>query len=487
MTQFKFQKSPAAGTLAVAVFQQEKGLSWSPSAKRFPEALLRQAAEDGFRGAAGAVTALRPGGGKPHGRILAVSAGKAKDADAAVLRKTGAAAARWAMDAGVSEISFLLPDHFGAPSIEAQGFVEGFVLGAYRFQKHQSRSDKAKLPARVVLVGDKPQGVAEAMARGQAFAQAVNFARDLINEPPSMKVPETLAKAAQSLSGGGVKARVFHKTQLKAMRMAALLGVNRGSAHPPVLVHLHYKPSGKPKRRLALVGKGITFDSGGLSLKPADGMMTMKYDMAGAASVFAVFHALRALRPDVEVHGITPITENMPGQDAYKPGDVVRAANGKTIEVLNTDAEGRVVLADALSYASRLPVDQIVDIATLTGAASVALGKAYVALMSNDDSLCVKLDQAANQAGEKVWRLPLEKSYKEHIRSKVADLKNIGNPGEAGTIIGGLFLEEFVDNKPWAHLDMASVGWNGAGTLLSPPGATGAPIRTLLNFVFENE
>jgi leucyl aminopeptidase len=259
--------------------------------------------------------------------------------------------------------------------------------------------------------------------------------------------------------------------------------VNRGSAHPPVLVHLHYKPAVRPSRRVAFVGKGITFDSGGLSLKTADGMMTMKYDMAGAATVFALFKALARLRPTVEVHGITPITENMPGQDAYKPGDVVRAANGKTIEVLNTDAEGRVILADGLSFAARLPVDEIIDIATLTGAANIALGRAYAALMTNNDGVARRLGRASEAAGEKVWQLPLEPSYKDHIKSKVADLKNIGNPGEAGTIIGGLFLQEFVDGKPWAHLDIASCGWNSDGSVWGAPGATGVMVRTLLNYI----
>jgi leucyl aminopeptidase len=318
---------------------------------------------------------------------------------------------------------------------------------------------------------------------GEAAARAVNFARDLINEPPSRKTPEVLGRAAQALSGKGVRVKVYRKADLVRMKADALLGVNRGSAHPPVMVHLHYKPAGKPRRRIALVGKGITFDSGGLSLKTAEGMMTMKYDMAGAAGVLGIFSVLGDLKPSVEVHGIAPITENLPGPDAYKPGDVVRAMNGKTIEVLNTDAEGRIVLSDALSYTAKLPVDEIVDVATLTGAAAIALGKSIAAVMSNDDALFERLRKAAAAAGEKVWRLPLEKEYKEHIRSKVADLKNIGNPGEAGTIIGGLFLEEFVAGKKWAHVDMASVGWNPSGTLLSPPGATGVPVRTLLNLV----
>ncbi len=445
---------------------------------RLPGNLLEEAREDGFQGKPGETYLLRPAGRRPARQVILVGLGPRPQADAHSARLLGAASVGRLGEARWPSVQILLP----AGPAAAQAAAEGAVLASYRFDRHKSQPAGERALQAVILVGARGPAVKSAR-RGALFAEAVNFARDLINQPPSLKAPESLGRAAQNLAGESVSVRVFDKAALAKMGANALLGVNRGSAHPPVLVHLHYKPARTARRRLALVGKGVTFDSGGLSLKPADGMMTMKYDMAGAASVLAVFSVLARLAPDAEVHGVAPITENMPGPDAYKPGDVVRAMNGKTIEVLNTDAEGRVILADALSFAAKLPVDSIVDIATLTGAATVALGRAYAALMTNNAALETRLRESARAAGEKVWPLPLEASYKDHIRSKVADLKNIGNPGEAGTIIGGLFLQEFVDNKPWAHIDMASVGWSNAAHPFGPAGSTGAMIRTLLEYV----
>jgi leucyl aminopeptidase len=486
MTKFAFAERPDPSVpLAVVVFQEGKKLAWGRAARSYPTRPLETAAEDGFQGKPGGSFIVRPADARPARRLLLLSAGPKPKATLETLRSLGGTAFKRSADARLGKLQLLLPDDFGDPRSVAQAFAEGFFLGSYRFVRHKSAPDARAEPAELTLIGPKAARSAalEGARLGEVFAGAVNFARDLINEPPSLKVPEVLAGAARRLAKGPVKVRVYRKAELARMKMNALLGVNRGSAHPPVLVHLHYKPSGRPKRRLAVVGKGITFDSGGLSLKTADGMMGMKYDMSGAATVFALFRALAELRPPVEVHGVAPVTENMPGPDAYKPGDVVRAANGRTIEVLNTDAEGRVILADGLSFASRLPVDEIVDVATLTGAVTVALGRAYAALMTNDDRLAERLGRAAAESGEKIWRLPLEASYKEHIKSKVADLKNIGNAGEAGTIIGGLFLEEFVAGKPWAHLDIAGAGWNSAGSALGGPGATGVMVRTLLRHI----
>lgn len=474
-------KSPAV----VIVFKKDDGLMWAQAQSGFPKNILTQAQEDGLKGSIGSRLLVRPDQGKSASRLLLISAGPRKEADLHVLRRLAAKAAHWALEAKPNALAFLLPNELGSYAEEAQAVAEGLILGGYRFQKHKSKADPAALPPKIIIVAPAlaRKSVEEGIRRGEIFAQAANFSRDLINEPPSLKTPETLGRIARSLAGKGISATVFNKAQLKRMGMNALLGVNRGSAHPPVLVHLHYKPSGKARKRIAVVGKGITFDSGGLSLKTADGMMTMKYDMAGSSIVFAVFRALATLRPDVEVHGIAPITENMPGQDAYKPGDVLRAYNGKTIEVLNTDAEGRIVLADALSYAVKLNVDEIIDAATLTGAATIALGRSYAALMANDQSLVERIQAASDKSGEKVWRLPLEPAYKDHIRSKVADLKNIGNAGEAGTIIGGLFLEEFVDGKPWAHFDIASCGWSADGAVWGAPGAVGVMVRTFLHHI----
>lgn len=437
---------------------------------------LGLAREDGFHGKAGELLCVRG-----TEATLWIGVGEPDSVDGTARRSAGAALcqrwreARWSRVAVAWPAEWTEPGHLGE-------FAEGAWLAAYRFLRHQSGANEEGRTREVVFLLPATAARTAALRRAETFVGAVDFARDLINTPASLKAPLVLARRAAALGGGGVRTKIFQKAALERMGAGGLLGVGRGSAHPPVMVHLHYKPA-RARARIALVGKGVTFDSGGLSLKPADGMMTMKYDMAGAAIVMAVFWALKRLRPDVEVHGVTPLTENMPGPAAYKPGDVVRAMNGKTIEVLNTDAEGRVILADALSYAARLPVDRVIDVATLTGAATVALGKAYAALMTDDDALAQGLTDAARAAGEKVWRLPLEKSYRDHIKSHVADMKNIGNPGEAGTIIGGLFLKEFAGKKPWAHLDMAGIGWNGAGSALSPAGATGALVRTLLNYV----
>jgi leucyl aminopeptidase len=466
------------------VFAEKGSTRWDPSAGSFPRRLLLQAKEDGFKGKKHRIFFLRPEGQSPAERLLLLSAGEQIKAEPADLRVLAALAVRHARDAGWKSLSLLVPEKIASPADALRAMVEGALLGAYRFDRYKSSREPSALnEIEFVASRSNEKDLAGTLAGAEAFATAVCAARDMINTPASDKTPMVLAAQLKKGARGPVTVTVHGKTALHRMKMGALLGVNRGSAHPPALVHLHYRPDGKPSRRIALVGKGITFDSGGLSLKPADGMMTMKYDMAGAASIASVVTALAALRPPVEVHGVAVFTENMPGPDAYKPGDVLRAANGKTIEALNTDAEGRLVLADALTYAARLDVDEIVDVATLTGAVTVALGKAYVALMTNTPALEEKLKAAAERAGEKMWSLPLEPSYKDHIKSKVADLKNIGNPGEAGAIIGGLFLEEFAGSKPWAHLDIAGAGWNGNGTPLSPPGATGVMVRTLLHYI----
>ena len=479
-------ESNAAGRpVVLGVFQTDGEPVWTRRAAAWPRSLLAGARDDGFTGKTGETHLIAGPGVRAAEKILLVGLGKKEAADGQSLRLFAAGAFRRLAGTRWTTARIVVPDDVLPPADAAQAVAEGIGLAAYRFDKHRSKpADDVLLKDIVLDVLPVDLRAADDRVRiGSLWAEAVSCARDLINEPPSHKRPVVLGRWAQSLASGRIRVRVYGKRELEKMGAGALLGVNRGSAHPPVLVHLHYAPKGKPRRRVAFVGKGITFDSGGLSLKPADGMMTMKYDMAGAATVLSIFKILGRLAPDVEVHGVAPVTENMPGPDAYKPGDVVRAMNGKTIEVLNTDAEGRVVLADALTFAARLNVDEILDVATLTGAATVALGKNIAACLSNTPRMTEGLRAAADAAGEKLWPLPLEATYRDHLRSKVADLKNIGNPGEAGTIIGGLFLEEFVAGKPWAHIDMAGVGWNAAGTPTSAPGATGAVVRTFLNYL----
>ncbi|MBK8576428.1 MAG: leucyl aminopeptidase [Elusimicrobia bacterium] len=448
------RSTPMRSSRAVAYLVYSEGEGVRLAGGALESSLLAEAREDGFTGKSGTLAMVRRGGA----RVLFVGMGKREDVDGNVLRLAAASVVRHSIEAHLPDVQFVLPDSIplwaegkGTLPSALQALSEGAVMGAYCFDAYKSKKGKRAGIREIVfgfaglsLTGGKKkiagaESVAgkQAVARGVVFGEAVNFARDLINRPPSDKRPAVLAAVAKSLAGQGVSVRVYGKAELKRMGAHALLGVNRGSAHPPALIHFRYRPSGKAKGSVVFVGKGVTFDSGGLSLKPADGMMTMKYDMAGAATVFALFQALPRLNLSVEVHGVAVLTENMPGPDAYKPGDVVKALNGKTIEVLNTDAEGRVILADALSFASSLKADVIIDVATLTGAASVALGKAYAALMSNSPPLEKNLLNAGARAGEKMWPLPLEKSYLEHIQSKVADFKNIGNPGRRAPSSGG--------------------------------------------------
>ena len=290
-----------------------------------------------------------------------------------------------------------------------------------------------------------------------------------------------MGEIAASLEG--VTVELIDKARAEELGMGSFLGVARGSAEPPVMAHLVYKPK-SAKKKVAFVGKGIVFDSGGLSLKPPQSMETMKMDMAGAASVLALFKILPRLAPKVEVHGVVAFTYNMPGPDAVKPGDVLRASNGKTIEVLNTDAEGRLILADALVYAGKQGVDSIIDLATLTGAVIIALGSKVTGVMGNNPALMRQLRAAAERADEPVCELPLLPDYKENVKGYIADLLNIGRArGEAGSIIGGLFLQEFVDGKPWIHMDIAGTAWTDGEGPYTPKGGTGNPVRTLVEYV----
>ncbi len=452
------------------------------------EKAYAEAQTDGFAGKVGQVTITHPRSGKFH-RVLFVGLGKEDNASLESVRRGTAAGARAASAMGAKSLALKTPLNIGSISEQAQAVAEGVLLGLYRFSGFQSTVPaKRKLESIYFLVAnaDDAKSAEGGLTSGEVFGSSVVFARDLINRPPSDTTPEFMMKEARKLAGKSVSIKIFNKAQVQKMGMGAFLGVNRGSHQPPYFLHLTYKPAGKIRRKIGICGKGITFDSGGLSLKPAASMETMKYDMSGAASVFAVFRALSALKPSgVEVHGFTPLTENMPGGNAVKPGDVLRTMRGKTIEVLNTDAEGRLILADALSYASRQGLDEVIDIATLTGACVIALGNQIAGIMGTDPKLLNKIKEASVKAGEKLWELPLEADYMPMLKSNVADLKNIGTPGVAGTIMAGLFLKEFVDEKlPWAHLDIASTGWTGSQTALSEPGATGVLIRTLLHHIF---
>jgi leucyl aminopeptidase len=386
----------------------------------------------------------------------------------------------------VSLLSLAAPKNLKAADL-GQCLGEGVLLGLYRFTKYKSKNnekDSLTNLSFVLSVASTKRDFQAGLKRGEIVSEGVKYARDLINTPSLDKPPEHLGREAKKIRG--LRTRVFLHRQLKRMGMGALYGVGQGSSKPPVFAEMHYRPKGRIKKRIAIVGKGIVFDSGGLSLKPAKSMETMKDDMSGAATVLAVMKILPQVKPPVEVYGYFAAAENMPDGGAQRPGDVVRAYNGKTIEVLNTDAEGRLALADALSYVTKhRKVDYIIDLATLTGAALVALGDLYTAALGTDPELIKKLQMAGEACGEKIWELPLAPEYAEEIKSQVADIQNIGGPF-AGTINGGLFLKNFVDpNAKWVHLDIAGPSWANKPWAYSPKGGTGIMVRTLLRFFSE--
>jgi leucyl aminopeptidase len=409
--------------------------------------------------------------------VLAVGVGVAGDLDAEVLRQAGAALAR---ASGPAEHIAVTVTAAAAGRLDrgraAQALVEGIGLGCYRFRGHKNGASIAPLET-VTVVGGSPAAV----RRGQQAAEAVMRARDWVNEPPRAMTPRRLAALATELAfDTGLDIDVWDTERLESERLGALLGVAAGGAEPPRLIRLAYDPPGPAAATVALVGKGITFDSGGLSLKTPDGMMTMKSDMGGAAAVIAAMGAVGTMGCPVRVIAYACCTENMPSGTAIHPGDVLTARNGTTVEVLNTDAEGRLVLADGLSLAAEESPDAIIDVATLTGAQRVALGDKVAALMTNDDRLAEQILSGASRAGEPAWRLPLWKDYRSQLDSDVADLKNIGAASNASAIVAALFLQEFAGGRPWAHLDIAGPSWSDAEDGWLTKGGTGWGVRTLI-------
>lgn len=365
--------------------------------------------------------------------------------------------------------------------------LEGFLLQGYSFEKYRTKKAGAYAgPKSLVLssptlsVGTRTQAIVDTT---QGVCEAVSLARDLVNEMPSVKVPSYLASTARTIGRArGLSCEVWQGARLSREKMNGILGVSAGSRQGGALIKLVYKPKGRAKAKIAIVGKGITFDSGGLSIKPAKSMETMKMDMAGAAMVLGIMKALPILAPSVEVHGFIAAAENMTGGGAQKPGDVIRFRNGKTAEVLNTDAEGRLVLADALCLASELEPDCIIDAATLTGACMVALGTRVAGIMGNDAKLIEKLIACGNETGERLWQLPLVEDYEDDIKSSMADIRNIG-AGYGGTITAALFLRHFVGKTKWAHLDIAGPAYTERPLPYQPKGGTGFGIRALLAYL----
>jgi leucyl aminopeptidase len=459
-----------------------------------PAGIDRRFAEQrGFEAKTGEALPLQ---GEDGVTVVAVGLGAPGEVGRETLRKAGAAFAKTSWHAEVA--AFVLPGARPAgldPAEAAEAVVEGIALAAYQFTAYKGEAKPSRLQ-RVSVVGEEVSQLGAGAARGARIAEAVSMARDLVNEPAGAMTPRRLADVARDLADRhGLAVTVLDEVAIISEGLGGLAGVAQGSEEPPRLIELVYQPSAPAPGvgdghvpTVALVGKGITFDSGGLSIKTADGMMTMKTDMSGAAAVLATMSALADLAVGTKVIAIVPTTENMPGGRAIKPGDVLKIRNGKTIEVLNTDAEGRLVLADGLSLATEARPDAIVDLATLTGACVVALGRQIAGLMGNNDDLVGQVRAASERAGELVWHLPLPDEYRKGIESEVADMKNISSPaGAGGALTAGLILGEFVDGVPWAHLDIAGPSRADTDEGYTRKGGTGFGVRTLIELLSQFE
>jgi leucyl aminopeptidase len=426
---------------------------------------------------------------KPAGlkakRLLLIGGGAARKFTSYDLRRIAGTAVRTLKSRGVRSFAFIAP-----PSIPAEEAVRAIVEGALvgNFDPDYYRSDRKdqKIDALTIVAGGNADHSAleKAAQEAQIIGESQNFTRDLVNEPSNRMTPTILADRAKKMCQEvGLKCEVYGADKIKELKMGAFWSVAQGSDEPPALIVMTYEPAGAPaKPVLGLVGKGITFDTGGISIKPADGMEKMKYDMAGGATMIGAMRAIALLKPKVKVIGIVCATENMPSGKAQKPGDVQIAMSGKSIEIINTDAEGRLVLADGLFYARQLGCTHLVDAATLTGAVVVALGYANVGAFANDDAIYERLHKATAEAGEKMWRLPLDDEYKENIKSTIADMVNSGGRW-GGAINAAMFLKEFAEDTPWIHLDIAGTAWVEDQKPWIAKGPTGIALRSLVGFV----
>ncbi len=394
-------------------------------------------------------------------RVLVVGLGRRDDLDAERARVAAALVAKEAGRLAVASLAWALPEAGDADAL-VEGLVTGTILGAYRFDRFQSKDpDEPTSPALESLTLLAPDSSAAAAEAARICAEAQNRARDLQSLPSNVATPSFLGRRARSIASAhpAVTTDVLGRDEIAAKEMGGLVAVSQGTSEEPQLIVMRYAGGGSGET-LGLVGKGVTFDTGGISIKPSAGMQEMKMDMSGAAAVIETVGAIAELGLEIDLIAVVPSTENMPSGTAIKPGDIITQYNGKTVEVNNTDAEGRLILADALAYAVELGAKRIVDIATLTGAVMIALGSTYAAVIANDDELADEVERAGEETGELVWRLPLHPEYKQLTKGSVADLTNASAKRKAGTIYAGSFLEEFVGDTPWAHVDIAGTAWD---------------------------
>jgi leucyl aminopeptidase len=431
---------------------------------------------------------LTPKGKLKAGLLLLVGVGDEKDYSESGIYVAAGTATRFLRKCNVKSFAFL-PRYKGSAAAAVQNSVQAAITSQFELDKYKTKDKNNRVVTKMVVCVDGA-GNAELKAgisRGVAIGDSMNFTRDLANEPPNILTPTEMAKRASKMASEvGLKCEVIDESRMAKMGMGSLLSVSKGSDQPAKLIVLRYTPAKNTVKNgdlLALVGKGITFDTGGISLKPGEGMDAMKYDMSGGATVLGTMRAIAILKPTVPVIGIVAAVENMPDGKASRPSDVVTASNGKTIEILNTDAEGRLILADAVAYAEKQGAMRIVDMATLTGAVIVALGDQNTGVMGNDQGLIDEIVALGKETGEGFWQLPLGTEYSKQIRSDIADIKNIGPRGKAGTIMGAVFIQEFVDKAKWAHLDIAGTAWSDAVRPHQAKGPTGVAVRTLIKLV----
>jgi leucyl aminopeptidase len=479
----------AADLLVVNLFEGTKRPGGATGAvdRAVGGAVSAAVADGDFKGELGETLLLRPPSGIAARRLLVLGLGKKEEIDGDRVRQAMLPAMRIAKKVKAATVASVLHGAGSgglSPFASARAAALGALLSDYEYDAHKSR--KGHRVSRLLLVegdGAKAREAAPGAAEGLAVGEAANWTRDLVASPPAFLRPDAFAKAAAALQGGKVAVKVLGEKELRAMKAGGILAVGQGSSVPPRLVAAEYRGGGKGAPWTVLVGKGVTFDTGGISLKKPEGMDRMKYDMAGGAAVLGALRAASALSLPLNVAAVVPMAENMPSGSAYRPGDVLHSLSGKTIEVLNTDAEGRLILADALHYArEKYRPAAMVDAATLTGACTVALGTVAMALMGNDAALVSRLKEASAASGEKAWELPMYEEFREQIKGDSGDIKNTGGP-EAGTITAGWFLREFVGDTPWAHLDIAGVAWREKERMGYAPGPTAAPLRLFVEFL----
>ena len=497
-SQLLFTPAPSAQTELLAVFAVDNSTSKEKDAK--PEITLltsddavKKAASyvlssGEFKADASETLLIHAPEGLTAARLLVVGLGKAAKADVHAVRRAAGTAVRFAKPRGIRSLAILAPEGNFDPGQSARAIAEGAILADFDSDTYRTdRKDRSIESVSLVASASVDKSAVEAGVReGVIIAEAQNFARTLINEPGNRMTPTILGqRAAEMAAEYGLKCEVHSTEKLRELKMGAFLAVAQGSDEPPALIVIQYEPeSAKPDTPIiGLVGKGITFDTGGISIKPADNMEKMKYDMAGGAAMIGAMRAIAQLKPAVKVIAIVCAAENMPSGKAVKPGDIVFAGSGKSIEVLNTDAEGRMVLADGLHYARELGANRLIDAATLTGAVAIALGQINAGVFANDEDAYQHFTKALQASGEKFWRLPVEDEYREQIRSSIADIQNTGLTRYGGAINAAMFLKEFVGDTPWLHLDIAGLAWQDAEKPWLAKGPTGVAVRSIIEWV----